>query len=104
MVRKRIQIVAVSPAEIRRMFNEGGYWDKVYTGDLSEKLVREGHPSPARSGQPFCTRSQIVAYLDVRGRQVALVHQYLRKDGRIGGSGKPDPKKLFQHGTLYVVR
>jgi hypothetical protein len=86
------------------MFNEGGYWEKLKSGGLHEKLFREGHPSPAKSGEPFCTRSQIVAYLDSRGRQVALVHQYLRRDGRIGGSGKPDPKKLFHEGVLYVVR
>lgn len=86
------------------MFNEGGYWGKIDSGDLYEKLIREGHPSPAASGQPHCTRSQIVAYLDARGRKVALVHQYVLRNGRLGGSGKPDPKQLFQDGVLYVVR
>ncbi len=100
----RIAVVTVTAPEIRKMFNEGGYSTKVASGELSEKLVREGHPSPSKSGEPYCTRSQIVAYLDSRGRQVALVHQYRRKDGSIGASGKPDPKKLFHEGRLYVVR
>jgi hypothetical protein len=102
MARKPIQLVTAP--EIRKMFNEGGYLAKIASGDLSEKLFREGHPSPAQSGEPYCTRSQIVAYLDENGRQVALVHQYVRKDGTIGASGKPDPKKLFHQGRLYAVR
>lgn len=102
MARKRVQIVTAS--ELRRMFNEGGYWQKIESGDLHEKPIRDGHPSPAHSGQPFCTRSQIVAYLDAHGRKVALVHQYVLKSGRLGGSGKPDPKQLFHEGILYVVR
>jgi hypothetical protein len=104
MAQNPIQLVALTSPEIRKLFNEGGYLAKLDSGELSEKLVREGHPSPAKSGEPHCTRSQIVAYLDANGRQVALVHQYARKDGSIGGSGKPDPKKLFHEGTLYVVR
>jgi hypothetical protein len=102
MTRRRVEIV--SPFEIRKLFNEHGYWSKVGSGDLHEKPIREGHPSPAKSGQPYCTRSQIVAYLDSRGRKVALVHQYVLRDGRLGGSGKPDPKQLLHEGVLYVVR
>jgi hypothetical protein len=102
MARKLVQIV--TGPEIRKMFNEGGYWSKIDSGDLHEKLIREGHPSPAISGQPHCTRSQIVAYLDAHGRKVALVHQYVLKKGGLGGSGKPDPKQLFHEGVLYVAR
>jgi len=34
---------------------------------------------------------------------VALVHQYLRRDGSLGASGKPDPKMLFDRGELLYV-
>ncbi len=71
-------------------------------GEFFEVLYREGHPSPNDSHEPPCTRSQIIAYLDVQGRQVAIVHQYLRKDGTLGGAGKPDPKKLFHRGKIYL--
>jgi hypothetical protein len=92
------------PAEtLRQMFNEGGYWELAKQGQLHEKPYSQGPPEP-RSGEPPGTLSQIVAYLDSQGRQVAIVHQYLRKDGSIGGSGKPDPKKLFHKGNLYVTR
>lgn len=92
------------PAEtLRTIFNDGGYWELAKQGKLFEKEYYS-EPSQKSSGEPPGTLSQIVAYLDAQGRQVAIVHQYLRKDGSIGGSGKPDPKKLFHEGTLYVAR
>lgn len=83
------------------MFNQGGYYRMVQNGQLHEKLMRDGHPSPPLAPEPFCTRSQMVLYLDSNGRKVALVHQYLRTDGTIGASGRPDPKQLVENGTLY---
>lgn len=94
--------IYVSAFEIRGYFNDGRYEDLVAYGVLTEKLIREGPPS-ARSNQPPGTKSQILAYLDNRGRQVAIVHRYLRPDGSLGGGGKPDPKKLLHNGTLYIL-
>lgn len=37
----------------------------------------------------------MVWYYDESLEGVALVHQYLRPDGSLGGSGKPDPKRLL---------
>lgn len=51
----------------------------------------------------MCTRSQILAYEDPPGKQIAVVHQYLRPDGTIGGSGRPDPKRLMVNGIVYAV-
>lgn len=92
----------VSAAELRAYFNEGRYADLVVQGILHEKLIRE---APARPGakQPPGTRSQTLAYLNSEGRQIAKVHQYLRADGKLGGSGRPDPKILFHNGTLYFL-
>ena len=94
----------VSPQELRRYFNNGRFWERARSGEFIEKLDSEGHPSPKQWGEPPCTRSQIIAYLDSTGHRVAVVHQYLRKDGTLGGSGKPDPKKLYYRGVLYAVR
>jgi hypothetical protein len=95
--------VNASAEELRRIFNESGYWQLAKQGKLFEKLYSEEPPKKG-SGEPPGTISQIVAYLDSQGRQVAVVHQYLRKDGTIGGSGRPDPKKVFYEGTVYVLR
>jgi hypothetical protein len=96
--------IRVSPQELRQLFNSQRFWERAKSGQLAEKLDSEGHPSPKDSGEPPCTRSQIIAYLDSSGHRVAVVHQYLRKDGTLGGSGKPDPKKVFHQGKLYVIR
>jgi len=53
------------------------------------------------STEPFCTRSQIVAYVSVTGERVAVVHRYLRRDGTLDGSGMPDPKMLVEAGIVY---
>jgi hypothetical protein len=41
--------------------------------------------------------------MDAKGHKVAVVHQYVRRDGSLGGSGNPDPKMLLEAGNLYRV-
>lgn len=96
-------IEVVSRGELRRRFNEGRYWHRVQVGELLQTPEEEGHPSPPPAGEPYCTYSQMLAYRLDDGEPVARVHQYLRPDGRIGASGRPDPKELLEDGTLYVV-
>jgi hypothetical protein len=43
----------------------------------------------------------MVEYLDPSGDRVALVHQYLRTDGRLGASGRPDPKWVVITGVRH---
>src|SRR3990172_6671473 len=99
-----LTLKVASAAEIRRLFNEGGFWERARTGELVQVLRRDGHPSPPRANEPYCTRSQIIAYVDRRGQRIAVVHQYLRRDGNLGGGGgKPDPKRLVIGSVLYAV-
>lgn len=35
--------------------------------------------------------------------KVAVVHRYLRPDGTLGASGKPDPKRVLHAGVVYGV-
>jgi len=84
------------------MFNEGMYWEKTKQGILKAKVVADNHPSSPRAKEPICTRSQYIIYIDKNGRKVAGVHQYLRRDGTIGASGRPDPKELLVNGILYI--
>ena len=95
---------AVTPDQLRRMFNDAGLWERAQSGEFNEKVLSTRHPAPKRSGEPFCTQSQMVGYYDRTGRRAALVHQYLRPNGTIGGSGLPDPKAVISEGTLFIAR
>lgn len=56
-------------------------------------------------GQPLGTVSQFLSYRDAKtGEELARVHQYQRPDGSLGGSGKPDPKRLLDDGVIYLIR
>ena len=73
-------------------------------GELVEHVIKSGHPAPRASGQPYCTQSQMVGYYEPgRRERIALVHQYLRPDGTIGASGRPDPKAVVDGDTLYLL-
>ena len=92
---------SVSPTELRRRFNDGDYWPRAEAGEYRQEVARDGHPSLERSGEPYCTRSQIIDDLDRDGQKIAKVHRYLRPDGTLGGSGRPDPKALIEGGGRY---
>ena len=96
-------ICEVTPTWLRDLFEQTGLYQRIIVGELSPVKIADGHPSPQQSGEPFCTRSQRLALYDEHGHQFAQVHQYLRTDGMIGASGKPDPKLILHEGTLYGV-
>ena len=83
------------------MFNEQGLWEKTKSGELTTVTLEDRHPSLTAANEPFCTHSQMVSYRDASDNEVARVHQYLRPDGTIGASGKPDPKRVFIDGTVF---
>jgi len=96
-------VQTVTAAELRQIFNDHDFWGQARRGELKQTLLDESHPSPPRATLPDCTRSQIIAYYDRTQVRVAVVHQYLLPDGRLGASGRPDPKRLFFRGILYVL-
>ena len=86
------------------MFNEGGYYERVQAGLIIERVAADSHPSQTAANEPFCTRSQLVSYIDLaQGRTVARVHRYLRTDGTLGASHLPDPKMVYQDGVIYEL-
>ena len=91
----------MTPTELRRLFNEGEYYERVLAGELLESIETD-RPARPGSGQPEGTRSQTLWYFDQSMNRVAFVHQYVRPDGSLGGSGRPDPKRLlFEDEILY---
>ena len=89
---------------LRKMFNDGHYYERTKSGNLREDVKSQGHPSPLKSGHPICTYSQFVVYFDDETNQeVARVHQYKLPNGSIGGAlGRPDPKRLIIDGIIYI--
>jgi hypothetical protein len=85
------------------MFRDPSVEGRITSGELRSELLWEGHPSPRSSGEPFCTRSQILSYYHYNNTKIAVCHQYKRPDGRVGASGRPDPKRIFIRGTVYYV-
>lgn len=51
------------------MFNGSTIPNQIKSGHLHKKIIREGHPSPLRSGQPHCTYSQILSFSDSQGNR-----------------------------------
>ena len=97
----QIHRVRIPVEKMRNLFNGGRYWERTATSELSTVIMETRHPSLVAANEPFCTQSQMVSYRDQGGNEVARVHQYLRPDGTIGASGRPDPKRLLQDGILY---
>src|SRR5579862_2768849 len=90
----------VSETTMRKVFNSH-ILPRINSGELKPELRRENHPSPPLANEPFSTRSQILAYRDRNGKKLAIIHRYLRPDGTIGLSGKPDPKWLVHNSVIY---
>jgi hypothetical protein len=77
----------------------------IKNGNLRVAKLKPGHlvnPDP-RQG-PFCTHWQFIRYVNDSDELIVEIHQYLRPDGTLGASGKPDPKRLRIGNILYAVR
>jgi hypothetical protein len=93
----------VSANELRSAFNDAGYYEEGYPrSDIQVTVFREGLPNPKHE-QPTGTRYQTLVYR-IGGEPVAIVHQYLLPDGRLGASGLPHPKQVVVpgNGTLTL--
>lgn len=93
---------------IQEIFNKCQYYERVVRGELRQRVWGyDNHLSRRQRqkiGEPLCTRSQMMLYYDSDGQPLALVHQYRRRNGTLGGSGKPDPKRIFMSGTVIAIR
>jgi hypothetical protein len=89
----------LSEADLRRRFAEGDYLNRANAGEYGCCLKSSGRA--ASQDEPPGTRSVIVSYVNEFRHRIFLVHFYLRPDGSIGASGRPDPKWLFENGVVY---
>lgn len=86
------------------MFNKSQFPDMIEEGKLKPVYLRNSHlKEPETKHEPYCTHSQIIRYLDPAGQWIIEVHQYLRPDKTIGGSGKPDPKRLRIENVVFIA-
>jgi hypothetical protein len=101
----RPPIQRVTLTELRKLFNTE-VLPRLANGDIIAVVRSEGQPNP-RAQQPVGTRSQRVEYWGAKDgalSKIAVAHQYLRPDGTIGASGKPDPKRVLHEGIIYAPR
>ena len=82
------------------MFNEERFVERSQTGEIKAVVVHSGTPSPD-VGLPLGSRSQLLSNRDLNGLELARAHQYVLPDGRVGASGKPDPKRILKDGKLF---
>ena len=94
----------VSAEIIRREFNQRQLYERMQRNEFTIYLKRNNHPETPPQGEPKCTHSQIVYYYDQNKNLMAIVHQFLRPDGTLGASGRPDPKVLIVGGRAMTVR
>jgi hypothetical protein len=72
-------------------------------GTLTIHINRDVIPTRIEAKEPLGTRSQEFSYFD-GNMEVVRGHQYLRPNGQLGGSGRPDPKRIFEGGIWYRTR
>ena len=73
-------------------------------GLLIPEYLRDNHlKEPEAKDEPYCTRGQMIRYLNGTGQWAVEVFQYLRPDKTIGASGRPDPKRLRIGKTVFIV-
>ena len=94
-------IVRVSALEMRKRFNESRIVERAASGEIDVKVIEDRHPALTLANEPHCTQSQMLSYRLTDGSEIARAHQYLRPDGSIGASGRPDPKRFLDSGILY---
>ena len=90
------------PNIIQHEFNSRQLYERLQNNELKATILKSRHR--ASKDEPKCTSSQVLIYWDSRSNAVAMVHQYLRPDGTIGGSGKPDPKWIVVEDKVMVLR
>jgi len=98
-----IPIKTLSKKQMQELFHKCNFLVKIQTKELKEVLLKERHANPLKSGQVFCTYSQIVSFQDLNASEVIRAHQYKKPDGTLGATKVPDPFRIFFGGVIYKL-
>jgi hypothetical protein len=92
--------IRISENELRGKFNRNEGGNPARRARLKVRRVYDEPASPMSKQEPG-TRSIVDSYYDETDRKVMTLHHFLRPNGTLGGSGKPDPKELLVDGIMY---
>ncbi len=82
------------------MFDADKIEQRAAAGELRIIVLKSHDARPELNMVPG-TQSQLIAYVAADGEHVSEAHRYLKPDGSLGASGRPDPKGLLRGNTLY---
>jgi hypothetical protein len=99
-----IPIVRLTKKQMQELFQKHQLWDKIKSKELKCVVEKERHANPLKSGQVFCTYSQLVSYRNSKDDEVVRAHQYKKPDGTLGASGKSDPFRIDIGGVVYKLQ
>ncbi|HVC21868.1 MAG TPA: hypothetical protein VNH82_00275 [Candidatus Dormibacteraeota bacterium] len=92
----------VSEGELREIFNRE-FASAIMLGQFEEEVTREFAPRKLPSRAIRGTMTQIVHYHWRGGCIAAVVHRYMRPDGRLAASGLEDPKQVMWNHVCYQL-
>jgi hypothetical protein len=93
----------ISKWDMCRLFNEGKYFERVLSGELTARIENERPSTIVSATIPPGSISQEVFYYEGTNL-VAVVQNFITPSGQIAGSGKPDPKRMVINNIAYRRR
>jgi hypothetical protein len=98
-----IPIKTLSRKQMQELFHKHQLWERIQKKEFRLVPLRERHANPLKSGQVFCTYSQIVSFRNLADDEIIRAHQYKLPDGTLGASKKPDPLRVFIDGIIHKL-
>ena len=93
-------IQRVTEWEIRRLFNEGRFYERGQSGEFNVVVYKERPSTIVSEHIPPGSISQDVRYYDQDNNEIARVSCFIRPDGT---STLHDPKRLLIGNILYRI-
>ena len=98
-----IPVKSLSKKQMQELCHEHKLLEKINTKELKPILLRERHSNPLKSGQVFCTYSQILSYHDSNTNEVMRAHQYKKPDGTLARKQNARPvQSSYRRGHLQT--